>query len=55
MGEIMQDFYDMIGLPWRVLSPDTIDQDVAAITAAIDERSVPGALIVPKGVLDASS
>ena len=55
MGEIMQDFYDLIGMPWRVLRPDAIGEDVAAITAAIDERSVPGALIVPKGVLDASS
>lgn len=55
MGEIMQDFFDLLALPWRVLGADTIDEDVAAITEAIDERSVPGALIVPKGILDASS
>ena len=55
MGEIMQGFYDMIGLPWRVLRPDHIQEDVDAITATIAERSVPGALIVSKGILDASS
>ena len=55
MGEIMQPFLDLIGLPWRVLRAETIDEDIGAVTAAIDERSVPGALIVPKGTLDASS
>ena len=55
MGEIMKDFYDLIGMPWRVLGADTIEEDVAAITDAIAERSIPGALIVPKGILDASS
>lgn len=61
MGEIMTDYFDgitlgeMKGLPWRILSPDSIDDDVAAITKEIDARRVPGALIVPKGILDASS
>ena len=61
MGEIMTDYFDgitlgeMKGLPWRILSPDTIEEDVAAITREIDERRVPGALIVAKGILDASS
>ena len=61
MGEIMTDYFDgitlgeMKGLPWRILSPDTIDEDVAAITKEIDARGMPGALIVPKGILDASS
>ncbi len=61
MGEIMTDYFDgitlgeMKGLPWRILNPDTIAEDVAAITKEIDERKVPGALIVAKGILDASS
>ncbi len=61
MGEIMTDYFDNItlgemkGLPWRILDPDTIDEDVAAITKEIDERKVPGALIVSKGILNASS
>lgn len=55
MGRIMQSYFDQIELPWRVLSADTIDEDVAAITSEIEARQVPGALIVPKGILDASS
>jgi phosphonopyruvate decarboxylase len=55
MGAIMDKYFDMIGLPWRVLSADGIEEDVAAISRTIDERRVPGALIVPKGILDASS
>jgi sulfopyruvate decarboxylase subunit alpha len=60
MGEIMTSYFDgitlgdMKGLPWQILKPDTIAEDVAAITKEIDERRVPGALIVPKGILDAS-
>ena len=60
MGEIMTEYFDgitlgeMKGLPWRILDPDTIAEDVAAITKEIDERKVPGALIVAKGILDAS-
>ena len=61
MGEIMTDYFDgitlgeMKGLPWRILSPKTVADDVAAITQEIESRRVPGALIVPKGILDASS
>ena len=55
MGRIMQSYFDQIELPWRVLSPESIQDDVAAITQAIESRRVPGALIVPKGILDASS
>ena len=60
MGEIMTSFFDgitlgeMKGLPWRILSADTLDADVAAITEEIRTRRVPGALIIPKGILDAS-
>lgn len=55
MGEIMTSYWDQIQLPWQILHKDTIAEDVAAITAEIDKRKLPGALIVPKGVLDASS
>lgn len=61
MGEIMTDYFDgitlgdMQGLPWQILDPDDVEGSVAAITEQIDERRVPGALIVAKGILDASS
>ena len=54
MGEIMTAYFDLIRLPWRVLKPDTVAEDVAAITKEIARRKVPGGLIVPAGVLDAS-
>ncbi len=54
MGEIMTGYFDQIHLPWRHLQPGTIEADLAAITQEIDRRRVPGALIVSKGVLDAS-
>ena len=55
MGEIMTSYFDQIHLPWRILDPDDIATDVAAITKEIADRRVPGALIVAKGILDASS
>lgn len=55
MGDIMTRYFDLIGLPWRVLDAGSITEDVEAITSVIQERNVPGALIVPKGLLDASS
>lgn len=54
MGEIMQSYFDLIKLPWRVLGKDTVADDVAALTKEIDRRRVPGGLIVPAGILDAS-
>ncbi len=54
MGEIMQSYFDLIRLPWRVLGKDTVADDVAALTREIDRRKVPGGLIVPAGILDAS-
>jgi len=54
MGEIMTSYFDQIRLPWRVLRADHVAEDVGAITAEVEQRRVPGALIVSKGILDAS-
>ena len=54
MGEIMTKYWDQIDMPWQILHPESIAADIAAITKKIDEQKIPGALIVPKGVLDAS-
>jgi phosphonopyruvate decarboxylase len=54
MGEIMQPYFDLIRFPWRVLGKETVADDVAAITHEIAKRRIPGALIVPAGILDAS-
>jgi hypothetical protein len=37
-----------------VLGKETVADDVAAITREIARRRIPGALIVPAGILDAS-
>lgn len=55
MGDIMEPYFSMLKLPHRVLGKDTVAADVAAITAEIAARKVPGGLIVPEGVLDASA
>jgi phosphonopyruvate decarboxylase len=55
MGEIMTQYFDLVRLPWRVLRRDAVAEDVAALSREIEERRVPGGLIVSKGILDASS
>jgi phosphonopyruvate decarboxylase len=55
MGDIMQRYFDLIDVPWRVLGAETLAEDVAEMTRAMDASRRPAALIVPKGVLDASS
>ena len=54
MGDIMTRYFDLLDLPWHILSSNSIREDIASITQRIAERKVPGALIVSKGLLDAS-
>lgn len=54
MGRITPATLDLIGLPWRLLGSETLEEDLASVSAAIGARRLPGVLLVPKGVLDAS-
>jgi sulfopyruvate decarboxylase subunit alpha len=54
MGEIMDDYFKMLRMPWKHLRKDAIAEDVAAITREIATRKTPGALVVSEGILDAS-
>lgn len=54
MGAIMDPYFRMLDLPWRVLGRETVAEDVAWAAGAMDARGAPVALVVPKGVLDAS-
>jgi sulfopyruvate decarboxylase subunit alpha len=54
MGEILMPLLDLVRIPWRVLGKETVAEDVRAVGAAIAEWRTPGAIVVPKGVLDAS-
>lgn len=55
MGDIMKPMLDLMQIPSRVLRAETLEDDVAAMSAAMAKSRLPAALIVPKGVLDASS
>jgi phosphonopyruvate decarboxylase len=54
MGRITTSYFEQLELPWRLLGAETLEQDLRAVSAEIDARRVPGALIVPEGVLDAA-
>lgn len=54
MGRITADCLDLLGLPWRLLEAESLEQDLRVVTEEIEKRGTPGALIVPEGILDAS-
>lgn len=54
MGDIMKPMLDLMSVPWRVLGDESLEEDVATMVAQMDETRRPTALIVPKGLLDAS-
>jgi len=50
MGDRTMPLLDLCGIPWRMLNPDAIDADVAAITATLRQTRLPVALVVRKGI-----
>lgn len=53
MGRLMDSYFDGLGMPWRVLGADSLERDVREISEAIEKHELPGALVVPAGILDA--
>jgi len=51
MGEISPALLDLLGIPYRVLSPDSIEEHLAWATRELDAREIPVALLVPPGVV----
>jgi phosphonopyruvate decarboxylase len=51
MGEISPGLLDLLGIPYRVLSPDSIEEHLAWATRELDAREIPVALLVPPGVV----
>jgi phosphonopyruvate decarboxylase len=51
MGEISPGLLDLLGIPYRVLSPDSIEDHLAWATRELDAREIPVALLVPPGVV----
>ena len=51
MGEISPGLLNLLGIPHRVLSPDSIEEHLAWATRELDAREIPVALLVPPGVV----
>ena len=51
MGEKTQDIFDLLEVPCEVLSPAQLEPVLDRLLCEIERLSVPGALLVPPGVL----
>ncbi len=52
MGEKTPEILAMLDVPFEVLEPQRLEDGLDRLTARMDERSVPGALLVRHGVLE---
>ena len=51
MGAKTTGLLELLGLPYEVLEADGLELALDRLTAAMDERSVPGALLVRHGII----
>jgi len=51
MGDVMEPFLQLLDVPFAVLDPETLERDVASLTATLRATQRPVALVVPKDVL----
>ena len=51
MGAKTPQFLDLLEVPYEILEPDNLDAALDLLLAAIQQRSVPGALLVRAGVI----
>jgi sulfopyruvate decarboxylase subunit alpha len=54
MGEISPHLLDLLGIPFRVLSSDSVDEYLGWAHRELDAREIPVALLVPPGVVVAA-
>ena len=52
MGVKTPEIFDLLGVPYEVLGPDNLESALDRLLTAIQEQSVPGALLVHAGVLE---
>jgi sulfopyruvate decarboxylase TPP-binding subunit len=52
MGMKTPEIFDLLEVPYEVLEPDNLDPALDRLLAAMEEHSVPGALLVRAGVID---
>ena len=51
MGGVMTPFLELLRIPFAVLGADTLDGEIASLTATLRQTRKPVALVVPKGIL----
>ena len=52
MGTKTLEIFDLLGVPHEVLGPDNLESALDRLLTAIQEQSVPGALLVRAGVIE---
>ena len=52
MGRVMDPFLQLLGIPFEVCDPRSVDQQLASLTKTMRDTSKPVALVVGKGILD---
>ena len=52
MGQKTSDIFDLLQVPYEVLEPGELESALDRLLGAIEQRSVPGALLVRPGVLE---
>jgi sulfopyruvate decarboxylase TPP-binding subunit len=52
MGIKTPEIFDLLEVPYEVLGPDNLESALDRLLTAIQEQSVPGALLVPAGVFE---
>jgi phosphonopyruvate decarboxylase len=52
MGVKTPEIFDLLEVPYEILEPDNLEPALDRLLSAMEQRSVPGALLVRAGVLD---
>ena len=52
MGEITTQLLDILGVPYEIMEPGDLDATLDRLLSVINDRSVPGALLVRAGMIE---
>ena len=52
MGEKTPELFDLLRIPYEILEPGELESALDLLLGAIEQQSVPGALLVRSGVLE---
>ncbi len=52
MGVKTPEIFDLLEVPYEILEPDNLEPVLDRLLSAMEQRSVPGALLVRAGVLE---